>query len=336
MPIMQNDVPDDPHSDSGSGPFSVALYARLNSIIDRADDPDHVDEYDDARRTPTPSPSHDRPEMLPQLPQRTFADRVQKRLHEMLAEETSSRSGSSSHAARRNESRVSSFVDRAKAQLHDHFDRVLPLSNGEPLLEEDPDGYLLAGLKDDAAVHREFASRYHVTLPAVCDPVETLVKTAVSDYEAFFAAEADIVDAAKQYDLLQNWIVSTNELFQSRQIEPGTTTTTTTATTTTALDDDDDRFTTQLHQQLCSSADWNAKFAAAKQTWAQLCVSRHALKKIHDTVGGTTGCRICFNDQVSTLLVPCGHVLCGACATRVECCPFCNSQFYARQAIYFM
>jgi hypothetical protein len=326
---MQNNAPNDSPSGSDSGsdsePFSVALYSRLNSIIDR------VDDYEDARRMP--SPTVDLPESFPQQPTITFATRVQKRLHDMLADSSSS-SSSASHA-RRNKSHGSSFADHAKAQLNDHFDRVL---SNESLLEEDPDGHLLAGLKDDAAVHREFANRHHTSLESVCDPVEALVKTAIGDYEAFFAAETDIRDAAKQYDLLRNWIASTNELFQSRQIDAldAGAATPTTSTATTLADGKDDRFTKQLHQQLCSSADWNAKFKAAKQTWTQLCVSRHALTKIQDAVGGTTGCRICFSDQVSTVLVPCGHVLCEECATRVESCPFCNSQFYARQAIYFL
>ena len=44
------------------------------------------------------------------------------------------------------------------------------------------------------------------------------------------------------------------------------------------------------------------------------------------TIGGETTCIVCMVHPKSHLAVPCGHQsMCGICAERMQCCPYCRA-----------
>ncbi|KAG0589167.1 hypothetical protein KC19_1G000400 [Ceratodon purpureus] len=45
-------------------------------------------------------------------------------------------------------------------------------------------------------------------------------------------------------------------------------------------------------------------------------------------------CRICLTNEVDTIVIPCGHVLCQRCSTALSKCPFCRRQVTKCQRIY--
>ena len=46
-------------------------------------------------------------------------------------------------------------------------------------------------------------------------------------------------------------------------------------------------------------------------------------------------CPICFEPEKSTALVPCGHILCGACAAKYAHCPVCREVVSSRMRVFW-
>ena len=46
-------------------------------------------------------------------------------------------------------------------------------------------------------------------------------------------------------------------------------------------------------------------------------------------------CPICFEPEKSTALVPCGHILCGACAAKYANCPVCREVVSSRMRVFW-
>ena len=46
-------------------------------------------------------------------------------------------------------------------------------------------------------------------------------------------------------------------------------------------------------------------------------------------------CPICFEPEKSTALVPCGHILCGACAAKYANCPVCREAVASRMRVFW-
>ena len=46
-------------------------------------------------------------------------------------------------------------------------------------------------------------------------------------------------------------------------------------------------------------------------------------------------CPICFEPEKSTALVPCGHILCGACAAKYAHCPVCREPVASRMRVFW-
>ena len=46
-------------------------------------------------------------------------------------------------------------------------------------------------------------------------------------------------------------------------------------------------------------------------------------------------CPICFEPEKSTALVPCGHILCGACAAKYANCPVCREPVASRMRVFW-
>lgn len=209
-----------------------------------------------------------------------------------------------------------SFLDIAEQKLQDHYDRVL---SEDALVDTDANAFAELDVKQ---LHEAFQWRYGVRLEDATQTVRRIVQSVVDDYQNYFEAEKDILETAKRYDSLQTWLRHTRDIFETNDLQP-------TAEQTSDLE-------RKLQDYMNNTPEWKKKIINATHKWKQLCISRQALRNIHELVGGTTGCRICFNKQVKTLLVPCGHVLCEECSNRVSCCPFCNTSFYARQDVYFL
>lgn len=307
----------DTDADTDVDAFSLALYSRIYDIVD-PDDP--VDETDSNTSSNTSSntirelsPSSSEQQEPPpqpstnQLPP-TFVSRIREQLQASCPAPTADTPSPQSPPS------PTSFLDIAEVQLQEYYDRVL---TDEALC--------------DAAVFRElsteqlenaFCERYGQGLSEVEGQVKKLVHDAIADYQVYFEAEKDILEAAKRYDCLETWLKHTRDVFGKQGVAP--------------TEEQTHELETELQAYMTNTPEWKQKFTDAQKKWNTLCTTRQALRSIHQLVGGTTGCRICFNKQVKTLLVPCGHVLCEDCANRVTCCPFCNTSFYARQEVFFI
>jgi hypothetical protein len=45
------------------------------------------------------------------------------------------------------------------------------------------------------------------------------------------------------------------------------------------------------------------------------------------SMGGHTSCVVCFADDKTHMPVPCGHIsVCGACASKMDKCPYCREE----------
>ncbi|CAN6481782.1 unnamed protein product [Victoria cruziana] len=53
-----------------------------------------------------------------------------------------------------------------------------------------------------------------------------------------------------------------------------------------------------------------------------------------ETAKGAWSCRICLNNEVDMMIIPCGHVLCHRCSSAVSRCPFCRLQVSRTHRIY--
>lgn len=297
--------------DTDTDSFSLALYSRIQDIVDVEPTDSYPLVNDNITTAPSSGPTEsteltDPPTQLPP----TFMTRIREKLQSACQEPTLSTASTPEP-----ESEPTSFLDIAEQQLQDYYDRVLTedtlvndsMCNGSVFRKLTPDEL------DDA-----FRKRYGKDLKEVEKPIRDIVRHTINDYKAYFEAEQDILETAKRYDTLQTWLKHTCDVFGTVEAMP-----------TQELED-------KLRHYMTDTPEWKKKFADATQLWSQLCTSRQSLRNIHDLVGGTSGCRICFNKQVKTLLVPCGHVLCADCANRVTVCPFCNASFYARQEMFFM
>ena len=213
------------------------------------------------------------------------------------------------------------FLDIAEQRLEEYYDRVLSVDT--VCVDNNVNNDSMFSELTKEQMFSLFETTYGVCLnTSLCKPIERIIEDTIRHYQQYFEAEQDILSTAKRYDKLKTWLNHTREVFETQHIQPSR--------------EQTQDLQKQIETYMNSSEEWNHKFNDAKQKWNQLCVSRQALNTIHNLVGGTSACKICFNKQVKTLLVPCGHVLCKECAERVTCCPFCNTSFYTRQDIYFV
>lgn len=49
---------------------------------------------------------------------------------------------------------------------------------------------------------------------------------------------------------------------------------------------------------------------------------------------GVEACEICLVNKKTIALVPCGHVWCSECASKVQTCPTCRANIISRLRIY--
>ena len=292
--------------DTDADSFSLALYSRIYDIVEPTDTPPLMNDDTSTPSTSSPTEPTDSPTQLPP----TFMSRIREQLQSACQTPVPAPAPAPAPAPT-----PTSFLDIAEQQLQDYYDRVLT----EDTLVDDSlcNGSVFRKLTPDE-LEDAFRRRYGRDLKDVEKPIRYLVRHTVDDYKAYFEAEQDILETAKRYDTLQTWLKHTRDVFDTAEARP-----------TQELED-------KLRHYMTDTPEWKKKFADATKLWSQLCTSRQALRNIHELVGGTTGCRICFNKQVKTLLVPCGHVLCAECANRVTVCPFCNASFYARQEMFFV
>ena len=173
----------DTDADTDVDAFSLALYSRIYDIVD-PDDP--VDETDSnaSRELTQSSPEQQEPSPQPstnQLPP-TFVSRIRQQLQTSCPAPTADTPSSQSPPS------PTSFLDIAEVQLQEYYDRVL---TDEALC--------------DASVFREltpeqlenaFCKRYGQGLSDVEEQVKKLVRDAIADYQVYFEAEKDILEAA--------------------------------------------------------------------------------------------------------------------------------------------
>ena len=303
-------------SDEDDTAFALALYARIHSTS--------------PPRTPTDSPHHTplhspTPLLVPDadvhsahatdetgasddcaLPS-TFVARVTDRLRALTHKEATSLPHADS---------FTSFLDRAEAQLADHYDQLV---NTDHDPNPPPAGLPVV---DSERAKALFHERYGTSLDTLTRTIDRVVQGLIDDYQTYLANEHALLNAAERYDRLSQWVQQAKTLFGGSR--------------TADTEDTTSPFDTLLHERLNASPDWSNTFRDAQETWQKLQTSRYALQQLEGLLGGRQGCRICFNQQVGVVLVPCGHVLCAACADKVTTCPFCNTAFYSKQQMYFV
>jgi hypothetical protein len=306
-------------TESDMDTFSLALYSRIHDIVDHSESDTRSNEDSEDRSmldsSLSQSDAHAIHGTLPNsnlhtdITPQSFMSRIQQQLQSCCQPSQPNQ-----------EIPTSSFLDVAEKKLEEYYDRVL----SEDTEIDDSlcnDSMFVKLTKEE--VFTGFKNKYNICLMAsIHKPIQRLIDDTIVHYKQYFEAEKDIMNTAKRYDKLQTWLKHTRDVFDTQDVQ---------LTVEQTKD-----MQAKIESYMNSSEEWTQKFKDAKLKWNQLCVSRQALNSIHQLVGGTSACKICFNKQVKTLLVPCGHVLCKECADRVTCCPFCNTSFYTRHEIYFM
>lgn len=277
--------------------FSIALYSRIHNVIDTIEEPYAPD------LTPQHNPQHNKEHEHTLSP--TFVSRIKEKLKHSCVS-TVSKSAP-----------TTTFLDKAEKQLQNHYDRVLSNETliDSKLIENSP------FCEQNALEALNQKNLHTVPYPMVKKSLEELVQETIRQYKTFFENEQDIIEMATRYDNLRTWLKHTKEMFNESQIQ---------------LSEKAQHNYQDKIQNIISNTNWHSLFEKAKEAWIPLSINRNALQELHNIIGGAMGCRICFNNQVKTLLVPCGHVLCESCVERIDKCPFCHSSFYAKQSIYFM
>eukprot|EP01121_Diplochlamys_sp_Union-15-3_P019423 TRINITY_DN7319_c0_g1_i1.p1 TRINITY_DN7319_c0_g1~~TRINITY_DN7319_c0_g1_i1.p1 ORF type:complete len:267 (-),score=17.28 TRINITY_DN7319_c0_g1_i1:3-803(-) len=80
----------------------------------------------------------------------------------------------------------------------------------------------------------------------------------------------------------------------------------------------------------------------------QINIVRNSLIKLKEEIentdsalktdSGVSLCKICYNDQISAALVPCGHIYCANCTQKIcreNVCPICRSSINKKIEIFF-
>lgn len=289
----------DTHDDSyiEDDAFSLALYSRVQNVID-TDEDSHSQTPSNATEHSSPHSPHE-PALSP-----TFVSRIQEQLKQSCHQPHTT-----------DPSTTIQFLNQAEELLENHYDRIL--SNeallDAKLIENTPLSNTNTTLHDKK-IHT-------IPYPILKNNLEHLVREIIQQYRVFFEKEKDIIDMAKRCDHLKTWVQHTKEVFQENQVN---------------LPKHEQGEHNKKIEHMISKTNWAQAFETIKKTWVPLSENRTVIQELHKIIGGPTGCRICFNQQVQTVLVPCGHVLCETCAQEVDHCPFCHSSFYAKQNIYFM
>jgi hypothetical protein len=221
-----------------------------------------------------------------------------------------------------------SFLNRIQAQLSDQRDRVLTEDGAHgfeaPAVFTSDDAFAV----DHHAVRMLFRERHGISLDTLVHQLEQVVESVVRDYEEYFAQEKQILTAAAWSSEAALWEMekapldgticapnsSMHRVHRVHRVHPV------------------DQIAVDALEQ---TPEWIEAFRKARAKWKRLQTSRAAMQRCEMLFGGRNVCRICFDTQVDTALVPCGHVLCNGCAQRVRTCPFCNAMFTARQPVYF-
>ena len=146
-----------------------------------------------------------------------------------------------------------------------------------------------------------------------------IVARITQDYTHLFDLEQRLLGAADHYDRVRNWLSCSDAEFDDHELREQLATIAQTAA-----------------DALPSQDQLAADVGAIKKAIAAVKFNRGLARDIHRLLGGEKQCKICFGATADTALVPCGHALCGACAARVSCCPYCNLTFCTKQRIYYM
>ena len=99
----------------------------------------------------------------------------------------------------------------------------------------------------------------------------------------------------------------------------------------------------KLEQKIKQLEAEKAELLQVKVDYAQMCGSslngmdsemldklldklRTAKKLVRDAIQHAKECKICMERHSSVVFVPCGHTVCGTCATKIESCSFCRNR----------
>jgi len=325
--------------------FALALYARIHSSSPPSTPTDSPQQHHAVGGSPTPLliPDADvrsaratdetgASDDCARLPS-TFVTRVANRLRELCG-------GGDAYSNDENVNRTdtvtslfASFLDRAEEQLADRYDQLVaasPSDESRDGLSPPPTGLLPV---DSERAKALFHERYGTSLDTLMRTIDRVVQGLIDDYHTYHANENALLDAAERYDRLAQWVQQAKTLFGDNAATENAIRKEKDDTTTTHPDNPFDKL---LYERLHTSPEWSNTFHDAQDTWQKLQTSRYALQQLEGLLGGRQGCRICFNQQVGVVLIPCGHVLCPSCADKVTSCPFCNTAFYSKQQMYFV
>ena len=229
------------------------------------------------------------------------------------------------------------FLARVETDLAAQYERIV--QDDIPLLSSSTNSKWCTEMNALVSSQAEttFKEKHSMTIDDACALAQGMVNELVRGYTQYFDAEKDVLAVAKRYDALQDWVHKSQRLFEDTDlIQPQS---------LPAFDamiqqyfHHDDSSTTEHNTTDTNGTDtnvWKKKIQRAKQAWLDIQAQRHIVNRFQAIVGNTHTCKICFTQTVQTVLVPCGHTLCKACAAKVGQCPFCNATFYSAQDVFF-
>lgn len=226
------------------------------------------------------------------------------------------------------------FLTRVETDLAAQYDRIV--QNDIPMLSSSTNSKWCTKLNALVASQAEttFKEKHSMTVEDACVLAQRMVDELVQGYTNYFDAENDILAVAKRYDALQDWVHKSKCLFEDTESIQPTPLPAFDAMIQQYFHNDTDSSTTDDKKTTDINV-WTNKITRAKKAWLDIQTQRHIVNRFQAIVGNTHTCKICFTQTVQTVLVPCGHTLCKACAAKVGQCPFCNASFYSTQDVFF-
>ena len=250
----------------------------------------------------------------------SFVSRIRLRLENELKQAPSDKIGNE-----QTDGTMKDFLKRIETDIADQYDRIL---QNEVVLLNDPKYTWCEALQKTIPNNsaKEFKHAYGIDLNDYCSISRKIVNDLINRYKLFFAREKQIIEVAKQYDDIQQWVHCTRRLFENKE---------TPVLSNTLQKSLNEQFGIEDTKKKNKDKDLESKIKDAKKAWVDVQTHRHVVDQLQGIVGHSHYCKLCYSAQVTTAFVPCGHTVCSECVTQLNQCPFCNHPFYSTQTLYF-
>ena len=250
----------------------------------------------------------------------SFVSRIRLRLENELKRPPSDNMGHE-----QTDGHMNDFLKRIETDIAEQYDRIL---QNEVVILNDPKYAWCEALQETIPNKSayEFKDAYGIELKEYCSISRKIVDDLINGYKNFFAREKQIMEVAKQYDDIQQWVHCTQRLFENND---------TPVLSNTLQKSLNEQFGLEETRRKDKDKDLESKIKDAKQAWVDIQTHRHVVDQLQGIVGHSHYCKLCYSAQVTTAFVPCGHTVCNECVSQLNQCPFCNHPFYSTQTLYF-